>query len=99
MLTNRVLRAQEALDWGLVNQVVPDDQLADATKQLVTTLASGATGAFGATKKLLISSANESLESQLELEARSISDASRTDDAKEGIQAFFDKRAAKFSGS
>lgn len=98
MLTNRVLSAQEALEWGLVNRVVPDDQLADAGDELATSLAQGATGAFGATKKLVLGSATESLESQMELETRSIADAARSEDAGEGIQAFFDRRAARFSG-
>jgi 2-(1,2-epoxy-1,2-dihydrophenyl)acetyl-CoA isomerase len=98
MITNRVLRANEALDWGIVNQVVPDDQLADTARGLARKLASGATGAFGVTKRLLLSSSSETLESQMELEGRAISEAGRTADAAEGIRAFFDKRPAKFSG-
>ena len=56
MLTNRRLSAAEALDWQLVNQVVPDDQLAAQVDKLASRLASGATHAFGVVKKLLAAS-------------------------------------------
>jgi 2-(1,2-epoxy-1,2-dihydrophenyl)acetyl-CoA isomerase len=98
MLTNRVLSAAEALDWGLVNQVVPDAELADATEKLAKQLAAGATSAFGATKKLVLQSAGETLETQMELETRGISDAARTEDSKAGLEAFFSKQPAKFPG-
>jgi len=98
MVTNRVLKAPEALDWGIVNQVVAADALETTARELASKLASGATAAFGVTKRLLLSSSSETLESQMELEGRAISAAGRTDDGKEGIQAFFDKRPAKFNG-
>ena len=98
MLTNRVIGSAEALAWGLVNRVVPDDKLAEASESLARKLATGPTLAFGGVKKLLLSSANESLETQMELEARAISDAARTSDAQEGVQAFLAKRSAKFTG-
>jgi 2-(1,2-epoxy-1,2-dihydrophenyl)acetyl-CoA isomerase len=98
MVTNRVLKAPEALDWGIVNQVVAEDALETTARELATKLASGATAAFGVTKRLLLSSSSETLESQMELEGRAISAAGRTDDGKEGIRAFFDKRPAKFNG-
>jgi 2-(1,2-epoxy-1,2-dihydrophenyl)acetyl-CoA isomerase len=56
MLTNRVLRAQEALDWGLVTKVVPDDDLMSEANALAKQLASGATNAYGVVKRLLIDS-------------------------------------------
>jgi 2-(1,2-epoxy-1,2-dihydrophenyl)acetyl-CoA isomerase len=99
MLTNRVLKAQEALDWGLVNRVVPDEQLADEAGKLAASLAGGATEAFGSVKKLVLLSASQSLETQMEHEARGIADAARSQDAKEGLRAFFDKRAPSFHGS
>lgn len=98
MLTNRVLSSQEALAWGLVNRVVADDQLAQESESLARQLATGPTLAFGGVKQLLLSSANESLETQLEHEARAIADAARSSDAREGIEAFFAKRRAKFNG-
>ena len=98
MLTNRVLSSQEALAWGLVNRVVADDQLAQESEGLARQLATGPTLAFGAVKQLLLSSANESLETQMEHEARAIADAARSSDAREGIEAFFAKRRPKFNG-
>lgn len=98
MLTNRVLSSQEALAWGLVNRVVADDQLAQESEGLARQLATGPTLAFGGVKQLLLSSANESLETQMEHEARAIADAARSSDAQEGIEAFFAKRRAKFNG-
>ena len=98
MLTNRVLSSQEALAWGLVNRVVADDQLAQESEGLARQLATGPTLAFGGVKQLLLSSANESLETQMEHEARAIADAARSSDAREGIEAFFAKRRAKFNG-
>lgn len=98
MLTNRVLSSQEALAWGLVNRVVADDQLAQESESLARQLATGPTLAFGGVKQLLLSSANESLETQMEHEARAIADAARSSDAREGIEAFFAKRRAKFNG-
>jgi 2-(1,2-epoxy-1,2-dihydrophenyl)acetyl-CoA isomerase len=98
MLTNRLLSAQEALEWGLVNRVVPDEKLAEEAEGLAAQLAAGPTGAFGSVKNLVLDGAHQGLELQMELEARAIADAARTADAKEGIQAFFEKRAPKFRG-
>jgi 2-(1,2-epoxy-1,2-dihydrophenyl)acetyl-CoA isomerase len=98
MMTNRVLSAQEALDWGLVNQVVPDERIPGAAEELAEKLAAGPTAAFGSVKRLVVDGAVDSLESQMEREARAIADAGRTADVREGIQAFFAKRAADFRG-
>ena len=72
MLTNRVLNAQEALDWGVVNQVVADADVLDAAEKLAQKLAQGPTQAYGQVKALLDRSFDHSLESQMELEARAI---------------------------
>jgi 2-(1,2-epoxy-1,2-dihydrophenyl)acetyl-CoA isomerase len=99
MLTNRPLSAAEALEWGLVNRVVPDDQLAESALSLARELATGPTGAFGGLKRLVLNSTHDSLESQMELETRTLADAGRTADAREGIRAFLDKRAPSFVGA
>jgi 2-(1,2-epoxy-1,2-dihydrophenyl)acetyl-CoA isomerase len=99
MLMNRVLSAQEALDWGLVNQVVPDDEVQAAAEKIAGQLARGATRSFGTVKKLLLTSENESLETQMEFEARGIADSSRNADGKEGISAFLEKRKPTFTGA
>ena len=98
MLTNRRLSAAEAYDWGLVNQVVPADQLMPTVEKLAATLAAGPTRSFGATKALLNESFEHGLETQMELEARAIAAASITPDGQEGIRAFLDKRKPQFTG-
>lgn len=98
MLTNRRLDSKTALEWGIVNEVVPDSELAVRTDALAAQLASGATAAFATIKRLVLGSFDHSYEAQMELESRGISDAARTADADEGSAAFFEKRAPKFSG-
>ncbi len=99
MLTNRRLSAAEALEWGLVNRVVPDDELTAATAELAFALASGATLAYGAVKQLLHSSLSETLETQMELEARLIARLASGSDGQEGISAFLEKRPPRYTGS
>jgi 2-(1,2-epoxy-1,2-dihydrophenyl)acetyl-CoA isomerase len=98
MLTNRRLSAAEALEWGLVSQVVPDAELAAVAAALAAQLAAGPTRAFGTVKSLLASAFSESLETQMELEARGIAAMARSADGREGIAAFLAKRPAKFTG-
>lgn len=97
-LTNRVLTAAEGLEWGLVSRVCPDDQLVETAEELAVLLASGATWALGAAKELLHRGLTESLETQMELETRAIADAVRTEDGREGIAAFLEKRMPRFLG-
>ena len=97
-VTNRLLSAQEAEAWGIVNRVVPDADLLTEAEKLATELASGATGAFGGAKRLLHSGWTETLETQMENETQSIAARSKTDDGKEGIAAFLEKRAPRFNG-
>ena len=99
MLTNRVLTAAEALDWQLINQVVPADQLQDEAMKLATRLAAGPTRAFGAVKRMLLASTARALEAQLDLEGDEISAASATPDGQEGIRAFLEKRKPTFTGA
>lgn len=98
VLTNRMLSAAEALEWGLVTRLVPDAALHTEAEKLATELALGATRALGASKRLLHRGWNESLETQMELETTSISDVSGGPDAREGIRAFLDKRRPDFEG-
>lgn len=97
-LTNRTLSAAEALDWGLVNQVVTHDELDEAVQQLASKLASGPTMAHGGIKKLLQMSLNDSLDSQMERETRTIIQMSQSKDGEQGVQAFAEKRKPDFSG-
>ena len=98
MLTNRVLSAEEALAWGIINQVVPEDELDSSVATLAATIAAGPTRAFGQVKSLLNSSFDNGLETQMELESRGIAAMSSTADGKEGIAAFLEKRKPKFTG-
>ena len=97
MMTNRRLTASEALDWGLLNQVVPNDQLNTTIHKLATQLANGPTQAFGSVKKLMLSTFDNSLETQMELEGRAIVNNAKSPHGLEGINAFLEKRKPKFS--
>ena len=99
MLTNRLLSSQEALDWGIVNQVVADAELLNEAQGLAQRLASGPTAAFAAVKTLLNGTFDQTLESQMELEARSIAGLVAGGDGQEGINAFLEKRKPVFKGS
>jgi 2-(1,2-epoxy-1,2-dihydrophenyl)acetyl-CoA isomerase len=97
-LTNRVLTAKEAETLGLVTRVVPDDQLIAQAEALGSELSLGPTRAYGGVKRLMYSSANNTLDEQMELESEWIADMARTWDAQEGIAAFVGKRPPKFNG-
>ena len=98
ILTNRVLTADEALDWGLVNRVVDDEAVLAAARELAASLASGPTRAHAAVKRLVDSSWTNDLETQMEFEARCIAELAFSADGQEGIQAFIDKRQPRFMG-
>lgn len=98
VLTNRVLTAAEAEDWGLVNRVVSDDDVDGEAEALATSLAEGPTRTFGLAKRVVLAGAVSSLEEAMERESTSIAAATRTADADEGIAAFFEKRRPSFRG-
>jgi 2-(1,2-epoxy-1,2-dihydrophenyl)acetyl-CoA isomerase len=97
-LTNRLFSAQEALQWGLITQVVPDRELLTQAKAIALQLASGPTRAYGISKRLLHSGWAETLETQMENESQAIANSARTADAHEGISAFLEKRPPKYKG-
>jgi 2-(1,2-epoxy-1,2-dihydrophenyl)acetyl-CoA isomerase len=97
MITNRRLTAAEALEWGMVNQVVAPDDLRDETLTLAKSIARGPTNAFGSVKSLVLSGFHESLESQMALEVEAIVRNAMSKDGQEGIHAFLDKRQPKFN--
>lgn len=98
MMTNRTLSAQEALEWGAINQVVADDQVEAEAQKLAAKLANGPTQSFGMIKKLLQASFTNGLETQMELESSGIADLSKTADGQEGMSAFIEKRKPSFKG-
>jgi 2-(1,2-epoxy-1,2-dihydrophenyl)acetyl-CoA isomerase len=95
LLTNRALTAREALEWGLVNQVVADGDLAGAALALAERLAAGPRGAFGKVKRL-VAAASGALETQMALESETIARQAITAEGQEGIKAFLEKRKARY---
>jgi 2-(1,2-epoxy-1,2-dihydrophenyl)acetyl-CoA isomerase len=92
------LSADEALRWGLIWQVVEDEQLMLSAMALVRRLAEQATRGLALQKQAFAASSGNSLEEQLELEARLQAEAGRTADYAEGVAGFFEKRAPHFRG-
>jgi 2-(1,2-epoxy-1,2-dihydrophenyl)acetyl-CoA isomerase len=97
-LLNRLLSADEAMAWGLVNRVVPAGELSVTVDQISKQLASGPTLAFASVKRLLLLSGGEDLESQMKHESASIVQMSRSRDGLEGVKAFKDKLEPTFVG-
>ena len=96
ILGNRRLDATEAQAWGLITAVHPDAELMTRAEELAARLAKGPTLAYAASRSLLMDSFMESLEGQMEKEARLIAQCAASPDGKEGIQAFRDKRPPQF---
>jgi 2-(1,2-epoxy-1,2-dihydrophenyl)acetyl-CoA isomerase len=98
MIGNRRLSADEAHEWGLVTRVCAEDGLMAEVQDLALQLASGATQAYGAVKKLLAVSFDNGLEAQMALEGQAIAHLAACCDGQEGIQAFLSKRQPVFNG-
>jgi 2-(1,2-epoxy-1,2-dihydrophenyl)acetyl-CoA isomerase len=98
MLTNRRLSADEARDWGIVTRVVEDAELMAEAGKSARLLAAGPTHAFGLVKRLLLTSFDNTLETQMEEESAAIADSACRPDGYEGVDAFFEKRPARFKG-
>jgi 2-(1,2-epoxy-1,2-dihydrophenyl)acetyl-CoA isomerase len=96
VLTNRILDAHEAVEWGIATRVVADVALDAEALALATTLASGATSALGGAKRLVRESYARTLELQLQLETEMLAAAAGTDESREGITAFTQKRQPRF---
>lgn len=97
MLSDR-FSGQEAFTMGLVNRSVAKDELQSATDELVNRLLAGPTFCYGKSKMLINHSLFNSLSDQLEAESQSFRACAATDDFKEGVVAFVDKRKAEFQG-
>ena len=97
MITNRVLTAAEAAQWGLVTTVVPDAELASRLDDLAARTASGARRSHAAVKQLLLTAYAVSFEDQVAREARMISECADSADGKEGVAAFLGKRRPEFA--
>jgi 2-(1,2-epoxy-1,2-dihydrophenyl)acetyl-CoA isomerase len=98
MTSGRRLTAAEAHDWGLVSEVVADDGLPARAAELAATLAAMPTRAIGMTKRLFDAAPTNDLDAQLELEAQLQTVATQTEDFREGVAAFLEKRDPDFKG-
>ena len=98
MSSNRRLTAAEAHAWGIVSQVVEGDALPARAAELASFYAGLPTRAIGMTKRLFDHADTATLEEQLEHEAQLQAAATQTDDFREGVAAFLEKREARFSG-
>lgn len=99
MLLGERIPAKQAYEWGLVNRCVPDVDLLPTAKALALALANGPTKTLGMIRRLAWSSLDNTWNEQLQAERQSQKIAGRTEDFREGVQAFFQKRAANFKGS
>jgi 2-(1,2-epoxy-1,2-dihydrophenyl)acetyl-CoA isomerase len=98
ILTNRRILAPDAVDIGLINQAVPEEDFELTVTALATRLAAGPTQAYVRARKLVRSSLGNDPVSQMELEAASILAAGTTRDFYEGVSAFIEKRRPEFTG-
>jgi 2-(1,2-epoxy-1,2-dihydrophenyl)acetyl-CoA isomerase len=98
VLTNRVLTAAEAEEWGLVNRVVPDGEAESAAAALAAELAGGPAWALGQAKRVVYEGFDSPLPEAGEREGQVITAAMARADGREGIAAFVEKRPPRFTG-
>jgi|SRR3954462_2581639 2-(1,2-epoxy-1,2-dihydrophenyl)acetyl-CoA isomerase len=92
------LSAEQAAEWGLIWKVVEDAHLSTEASALAQQLASGPTRGYGLLKRALYASAGNSLDAQLDLERDLQREAGLSDDYREGVTAFKEKRTPRFTG-
>jgi 2-(1,2-epoxy-1,2-dihydrophenyl)acetyl-CoA isomerase len=98
MTSNRKLTAAEAHGWGLVDEVVEASRLAERAAEVAAEYAAAPTRGIGLTKRLFDNAATATLDEQLALEAELQSAAAKTEDFREGVAAFLEKRPPRFGG-
>jgi 2-(1,2-epoxy-1,2-dihydrophenyl)acetyl-CoA isomerase len=90
--------ARQAEAWGMIWEAVPDDRFAEVVAARAAKLAAGPTGAYGALKQALRGAFDQSLDAQLAVEARLQGICGASEDFREGVAAFLDKRSPRFTG-
>lgn len=98
ILSGRTLHGEEAVAFGLAQQVAPPGQAVELAQALAGRVAQGPTAAYGLMKQSLLYGASQDLDATLDLEAELQELAGRTDDHMEGVRAFLGKRSAHFAG-
>jgi enoyl-CoA hydratase/carnithine racemase len=98
VFSGRFVKADEALELGLADKVVPADDLLDAAMEAARTYATGPTKAIAAAKKAINDGTGRPMTDRIEIEAAAFNSAFWTEDAKEGVAAFIEKREADFEG-
>ena len=97
-LTSEKITAVQAHEWGMINKVVPHDQLAEIATAYARQIATGPTLAFGLTKRAMLRGLNQTLAENLDYEAHLQTLAGRSEDCREGIMSFIEKRPVNFQG-
>lgn len=99
MATGAKVPAAQALEWGLVNEVVDDDRVLARAREIAEQLAAGPTRAIGLIKRLVYESWGRELPSGLLREGDAVYELLDSEDLREGFAAFREKRAPRFTGS
>jgi 2-(1,2-epoxy-1,2-dihydrophenyl)acetyl-CoA isomerase len=98
LVLNETLSAADALAAGLIDEVVPLENLHERALTIARQLAAGPTRSIGEIRRLMLSAQDQPLETQLELEAQALARVARTSDARSGLTAFVGKRMPDFRG-
>lgn len=99
LMTGETISAEKALAIGMINRVVPQNELMSEAIQMARRLAMSPTAVVGRVKKMLNASFSNNLSQQLALEHELQIESGRGNDFKEGVQAFFEKRQPNFTGT